>query len=1170
MFIEVINYETGQTEPINLYDIAYFYKKENDDPSNPYVVVYKMVSGITYLEGFASSSDADAKLEDLSEAVAGGGLSQFDTYGDFPDEGNKSMVYIAKDTGQTYYWDENTSTYITTGTSGRTGVYAASVDLNSTIGASTTVNKTDLTVLVTPTVAYSEGSEVVGANSTHGLITAITSSSVTVKTIPDNTIDSFVQVANEAALPQIGQENILYYLQDTDTFRTWDATAQDYVEPDYMKELYLVSYGDTTITYNDVMTAISKNRNVFCSVRVGQGYRMVPLCFYDRTKIEFRFIRNVNHGANKTSDELHTYQLLPDNSWNTVVTNICTKIVAGTNMTSSYNSSTDTLTLNGPSNYLATDNTTEFTPTADYQPATKKYVDDNAGGEIPYFDSTDFSGSTDIGNTYTKPLDFSELKMGLNIVQVNQVKSSFYFKYNWNGTEKTGSTSGIKDLFTDRYLDWRLAIITLYVDPSDFSVYTNPYQPLGDVKFISPQNNCTQYFIYVTTSVQIISLNYPQTYVLGAEANTALNKKQDTLVSGTNIKTINNESILGSGDITIGSSAPTFNISTTSSTDKGNASTRRLDFDDLNVGTYVYYNQATASRFYYQYTKPNGSSKTTGNIINSSGSSSQIGSTDAYFNAFIVNMYHKTSDLSTMDYNKKEPLCKVTLRYSKPGYTSQTTTIAYGQEVSYLIYKSANDGTISNTPVYTHTDTRTIDYVLNNVSTKANTAYSTATTADANANSAYNLANSNSILINSLDSRVSAIEHGGGSIDETEELVATGSFSATTDSFSVSVTPESGSSMANSYWNFTGYAYNGYINSFNPKFSDSNLDGIPVKLRVDVLNPTGQDVVWSGTVLTYSNEYSPYISVPQNTLSTGWYDIKVYRLTGGELYINYGSGGMSTFDGGFHNYDNTGPLEIWGPYNGTSSPKIYLSGSTYTSQLNITLDFTDDSYGRVYNNAKLEILRPSSMGMDSGTRVALYDLGNIDASMTYQQPYTLDATLIDSLIGESINVRFLYNYDAGSSAAKSEVKLSEILLKSSYTSPYIDEDVYEINWSEMPKVLSKSGTIKNDIGDFLLSGLDNHSSSGRMWEIDMNYYCIIRSNDTFNFINHPIYMSFSTTTHKFDKNGNFLELNFNSTAWSGLEGRLERLVFQFSDDPTNSADYHTKSYEYSQISFSNS
>jgi hypothetical protein len=36
------------------------------------------------------------------------------------------------------------------------------------------------------------------------------------------------------------------------------------------------------------------------------------------------------------------------------------------------------------SNYLALDNTTVFTPDADYEPATKKYVDDNSGGSTEF------------------------------------------------------------------------------------------------------------------------------------------------------------------------------------------------------------------------------------------------------------------------------------------------------------------------------------------------------------------------------------------------------------------------------------------------------------------------------------------------------------------------------------------------------------------------------------------------------------------------------------------------------------------------------------------------------------------------------------------------------------------------------------------------------------------
>ena len=41
-------------------------------------------------------------------------------------------------------------------------------------------------------------------------------------------------------------------------------------------------------------------------------------------------------------------------------------------------------------------------------------------------------------------------------------------------------------------------------------------------------------------------------YVTQTELTTDLADKQDTLVSGTNIKTINNQSLLGEGNITIG------------------------------------------------------------------------------------------------------------------------------------------------------------------------------------------------------------------------------------------------------------------------------------------------------------------------------------------------------------------------------------------------------------------------------------------------------------------------------------------------------------------------------------------------------------------------------------------------------------------------------------------
>lgn len=73
MFIEIENYETGVTQILNAFDVAYVYKKENNDVNKPYVVVYKLVSGLTYLEGFASSSDADDRIDEIEAITIGGG-----------------------------------------------------------------------------------------------------------------------------------------------------------------------------------------------------------------------------------------------------------------------------------------------------------------------------------------------------------------------------------------------------------------------------------------------------------------------------------------------------------------------------------------------------------------------------------------------------------------------------------------------------------------------------------------------------------------------------------------------------------------------------------------------------------------------------------------------------------------------------------------------------------------------------------------------------------------------------------------------------------------------------------------------------------------------------------------------------------------------------------------
>ena len=155
-------------------------------------------------------------------------LTQVNSYDDLPEKGGIGALYLTKDTGQTYYWDESTEGYIAVGTAGRSGVYTTSTSLPTTLGQTIDINKTDLVEVIAPTVAYSEGSEVIGINAIQGLIISSQSTKVTVKTVMDANVESFKQVASEDELPAIGQENTLYAIKDTNEFKAWSSADADY------------------------------------------------------------------------------------------------------------------------------------------------------------------------------------------------------------------------------------------------------------------------------------------------------------------------------------------------------------------------------------------------------------------------------------------------------------------------------------------------------------------------------------------------------------------------------------------------------------------------------------------------------------------------------------------------------------------------------------------------------------------------------------------------------------------------------------------------------------------------------------------------------------------------------------------------------------------------------
>lgn len=197
------------------------------------------------------------------------------------------------------------------------------------------------------------------------------------------------------------------------------------------------------------------------------------------------------------------------------------------------------------------------------------------------------------------------------------------------------------------------------------------------------------------------------------EIKSVVNGKQDELVSGTNIKTINDVSLLGSGNITIsGGSTPTISYSTSSETDVGTTQSLALDLDTLNVGRYIFYNKVSKDWFYFKYTKPGASTKTNSSFKVTNGTEYLIGASSVNYRAIEIEMYNKTSDLGNMSLAANEALCKVTLKSAKPGYTSRQTYPANSQEISYYFYLSSAIGDLTVGAAFDSTDSYLIDNKL--------------------------------------------------------------------------------------------------------------------------------------------------------------------------------------------------------------------------------------------------------------------------------------------------------------------------------------------------------------------------------------------------------------------------------------------------------------------------
>lgn len=126
----------------------------------------------------------------------------------------------------------------------------------------------------------------------------------------------------------------------------------------YITGMYIASYGNST--YADILAAYQANKIVYCrassSSNPGSGAknRLAFLAYVNNqktpTEFEFQYYRSVSsHSASQQGDQVYVYKINSSGTWSVTVREAYTKIVAGTNMSSSYSNGVLTLTSTGGS-----------------------------------------------------------------------------------------------------------------------------------------------------------------------------------------------------------------------------------------------------------------------------------------------------------------------------------------------------------------------------------------------------------------------------------------------------------------------------------------------------------------------------------------------------------------------------------------------------------------------------------------------------------------------------------------------------------------------------------------------------------------------------------------------------------------------------------------------------
>lgn len=314
----------------------------------------------------------------------------------------------------------------------------------------------------------------------------------------------------------------------------------------YMTGMTILSYGSST--WQNFIDAYTDNKVIYTRASSnsnpasGSQTRLAFMAYVNNattpTEVEFQYYRSVSsHSASQQGDQVFVYKLNKTNGWSVTVREAMSKIAVAGGLTTSYASGTITISGADKQETLVS-GTNIKTINNESLLGSGNITISGGGGDTVTYTQTQTSGNE------------------LGTITINGTGTKIYAPTETDPTVPSWAKASTKPTYTASEVGALPDSTTIPTKTSDLtndSGFITGYTETDPVFTASAAHGITSSDITnwngkqaaLVSGTNIKTIN--STSLLGS-GNIAV---QPTLVSGTNIKTVNNESLLGSGNITV-------------------------------------------------------------------------------------------------------------------------------------------------------------------------------------------------------------------------------------------------------------------------------------------------------------------------------------------------------------------------------------------------------------------------------------------------------------------------------------------------------------------------------------------------------------------------------------------------------------------------------------------